>query len=823
MIQRPLQLAILALLAAGANAQVSLKGRVVDEDGAPLARARISARLAVPTLRTLETAIETGPTGTFVLDLPEPGRYLVSVQRTGFFQLLDRPIEVGPETQAVTLVLNPNREIFQSVNVGESSSPVDPDQTEREQRLSGTEVNNIPYPASQSFKNSLKLIPGVVEDPAGSVHFHGGAEYQTQYTLDGFDITDPITGRFNTTLAVEGIRSVNVLSSGESAQYGRGSAGVMAVRIENGTDQFHFTATNFIPGFDTRNGFRPGDWSPRAGFSGPLYKGRAWFSDSITGGYNSGIVTGLPRGQNTNSSWSAGNLFHSQVNLTQSNIVFGDFLTNFASQAHSGLGPLDPITTTSSRHSNEFLGAVKDSQAWRSGAYVEVGMAFHRVYHQSTPQGSSPYIISPEGRSGDYFVNSQEHGGDKQVFANFFPPVLHWAGRHQLQTGVDFQRLDYTGAFRRTSYEIIGLDGLPEFETSFGAPSNFHLANSEAATYIQDHWTPIKPLAIDAGLRQDWDQLTGRTVVAPRIAMAWSPFKDARTKLLGGYAVIYDPSNLATFALPSDQQPITTPFSPAGVPGTPYMTTFLPGHDLQLPRSVQLSAGVEHDFGHGLYATADWLRKRGSDGFVYAPVNGTQPISEQQYYPGAEGGGEYMLSNLRRDRYDEYAVTLRQLLPNQYEWMVSYVHSSAVSNAVLDINIDQTLQVSNNFGPVPWDTPNRILSEGYLPVHFKDWAIAYLADWRTGFPFSVVNPANQVIGAVDSQRYGSNFDVNLHVERRFVIFRYRLAIRVGVNNLTDHRNATAVNNVLGAPNFLRFYGDEGRHAVVRIRMFGRVK
>ncbi len=249
----------------------------------------------------------------------------------------------------------------------------------------------------------------------------------------------------------------------------------MSVRVENGTDQYHFTATNFIPGIDTRNGFTLGAWSPRAGFWGPLKKGRAWFSDSITGGYNNGIVTGLPRGQNNNSSWSAGNLFHSQVNLTQSNILFSNFLSNFTSQAHSGLGVLDPLPTTSSRHSDEWLVAVKDSQAWRSGAYVEFGMAFQRVFHQSTPQGSAPYIISPEGRSGNYFVNSREHGGRKQAFGNFFPPVLRWAGRHQLQTGIDYQRLDYTASFHRTGYEIVGLDGLPEFDTTFFGPGNFHL------------------------------------------------------------------------------------------------------------------------------------------------------------------------------------------------------------------------------------------------------------------------------------------------------------------------------------------------------------
>lgn len=820
------RLAIIALLTAGTlYAQAVLGGKVVDENGAPLAHARISAQKNGGPAQTAET----GPTGTFQLDLPTMGRYLVTVQRTGYFQLSDRPVDVSQVAQEVTLVLNVNREVFQSVDVGESSSPVDPAETNREQRLSGTEVNDIPYPATQSFKNSLKLIPGVIEDPSAGVHFHGGAEYQTQYTLDGFDITDPITGRFNTTLAVEGIRSVDVVSSRETAQYGRGSAGTMAVRIDNGTDEYHFTATNFIPGIDTRNGFSLGAWSPRAGFSGPLKKGRAWFSDSITGGYSNGFVSGLPKGQNTNSGWSAGNLFHTQVNLTDSNILFGDILTNFTSQAHSGLGPLDPIATTSSRHSNELLGAVKDSQAWRSGAYVEFGVAFDRVFHQSTPQGSEPYIISPEGRSGNYFEYSHEHGDRKQLFLNFFPPVIHWAGRHQLQAGTDFQRLDYSADFRRTSFEVLGLNGLPEFVTDFAGPGSLHLPNSAEATYLNDHWTILKPLTADIGVRQDFDQLTHRSVAAPRLAMAWSPLKNAQTKLVAGYSVIYDAANLSIFAQPLDQQAVTTPYSPAGTPGTPFSTVFLPGHDLHLPRYGQVSAGVEHDFGHGLYSTFDWLRKRGRDGFVYAPEGSTMPIVVQPIYPGAESGGTYVLSNLRRDRYDEYALTIRQSLPEQYEWLVSYVRSHAVSNAVLDINVDQTLQISNNFGPVPWDAPNRFLSEGYLParlpfhVTFKNWAIAYLFDWRTGFPFSVVNPANQVVGPVDGLRFGSTLDLNLHVERRFELFRYRWAIRVGANNLTDHRNATAVNNVLGSPNYLTYYGTEGRHFVVRIRLFGRVK
>jgi hypothetical protein len=122
---------------------------------------------------------------------------------------------------------------------------------------------------------------------------------------------------------------------------------------------------------------------------------------------------------------------------------------------------------------------------------------------------------------------------------------------------------------------------------------------------------------------------------------------------------------------------------------------------------------------------------------------------------------------------------------------------------------------------MPWDAPNRVLGWGYFPLPFKNWAVAFLADYRTGFPFAVTSDSGMVVGPVDGHRYPSNFDLNLAIERRFTFAGYRLAIRAGANNLTGHRNPTAVNSVIGAPQYLQFFGDEGRHFVLRIRVFGR--
>src|ERR1035441_4555584 len=89
---------------------------------------------------------------------------------------------------------------------------------------------STPSPASHSLRNAMKLMPGVVQDPTGGLHFQGGAEYQTRYTLDGFDITDPIDGRYSTRLAVEGVRSLDLVDSRESPNVGNGSAGTLAIQ-----------------------------------------------------------------------------------------------------------------------------------------------------------------------------------------------------------------------------------------------------------------------------------------------------------------------------------------------------------------------------------------------------------------------------------------------------------------------------------------------------------------------------------------------------------------------------------------------------------------
>jgi hypothetical protein len=440
------------------TAQIELTGRVVNETEAPVAGARVTVRTGDTAAAVNFWLAQTEPNGTFKIILPAHGYYQVSVEREGYYELKNQPVEAAA-SRNITLVINTLREVFQSVDVKEAPSPVNIDQNQNQEHLTGTEVNDVPYASSHNLRSSITLLPGVVQDQVGGLHFNGSSENQILYLLNGFNVADPITGQFHTILGVEGVRSMDFSSGRYSPEFGKGSAGVLAIRTDSGSDAFHYTATDFFPGVNLNEGVRFGDWYPRVGVSGPIVAGRAWFADNFDSEYNQSVVPGLPTGQNTRTSWAGSNLLHTQVNITPTNILFGDFLFNIENQTHYGLAPLDPVSTTQRTRGREYFGSLKDQIYLGHGALVEFGYAHNYFADIEAPMGNGIYILTPEGRGGSYFVTSTQTAARDQFLADGYIPPFHFLGTHQIKAGFDGDHLSYSGNFLRTGYELIGLSG----------------------------------------------------------------------------------------------------------------------------------------------------------------------------------------------------------------------------------------------------------------------------------------------------------------------------------------------------------------------------
>ncbi len=800
--------ALIVISISSARAEVILSGRVTDENNAAISGAKVTVASAAATAEAASDG-----TGAFHLHLPSPGDYKLNAVREGFFQVKDRPLTVAGPEQTVNLVLQPAGEVYGSMKVVASPPGIDFSTTNPEHEITGNQILEVPYPSNNNLTSAIRILPNSIQDNSGAIHIDGGGQDQVMYTLNGFNISDPLNGQLNTRLSVDSVRTLEVTSGPLAAEFGKDSAGTMALRTITGDDKFRYSSTNFIPGVTEQKGVALKDWNPRFNLAGPLSKGRAWFSDSLQVEYIKNIVPDLPKGQDRTNSWRFNNLLNGQFSLTPSNVLTVGLLTNYWFAPKTGLGVLTPPSTTVDQRQRQSFYYIRDQIYFHSGALIEFGYAGNQTFGRQIPQGDGLLLITPNGRLGNNYVDATRKGGRQQAIGNAFLPTFNWLGRHQIKTGVDLDRVTYSQDISRTGFENFRVDNTPYNTVLFAGSGVLSKSTFEASSYIQDTWNAPHNLLFEIGLRQDWNQLLHNSNVAPRFGFAWAPRGSKSFRISSGYGIIYELPSLRLFTRPQDQYSLTTTYDPNGNPiGAPLPTFFVigPWH-LSTPQYRNFSAAVEKDLPARLFARIGYLNKRGSNGLTY----GT-PIA-------TPSGSFYALTNSRRDSYDSVEFTIRQSIRDRFEWLVSYVRSRSLSNSVLDLTTDYPVLITNNSGRMPWDSPSRFMTWGYLPLPRRNWSVAYLFEYHDGFPFTIQNDEGQQVGGLDSRRLPVFLELDLSVERRFQLRGSFWALRAGVNNVTGRRNPSDVNNNIASPHFLAYYGGQGRTLNLRVRWLGKVE
>ncbi len=814
---------ILLLYGVVSLAQVAVSGRVVDETGAAVAGARVELRAAAGG-GALTTSSD--PAGNFGLRLPAAGEYGIRAERQGFYLYQQASQRFDDGATEITVTLNHEQEFSDRIDVTASPPAIDPAQPSDRKELDNTEIQSVPYPAQQDYRNALPMVDGVVQDNQGRAHFNGGDANQTSYSLDGFNIADPVTGGLDTRMNIDSIQSMQVTTSRFSAENGRGSSGQLDLRTKMGDDRWRFGGTNFIPGIASDGGWHVNKWTPRLELSGPIAKGRAWFYNGIDAFYSNDTVPGLPRGANRTSGLTGSDLTRFQVNLTPANILTGSFLFDLDDATRSGLSFLTPVEATVNRRHQMFMSTVHD-QAYFNGALLEAGFADSRGVLRYLPQGDQLFEITPSGDVGNYFENLDRHYYRQQWVANVFMPTWRFLGTHQLKIGIDFEREAFHERDLLNDYEVVRADGsVARYVTFAGSPFEGH-KNFEGAQYVQDAWTPAEGWTIAGGLRTEWNEVVRALEVAPRLATAWSPRGLHGTKFSAGWGVYYDTINLGLITHPADQVSLST-FYPldGGTPEGPVPTSLAVNeHAIEAPFVRTASASVEQKLPHEFYLRSGFTHRAGEHGLVFEPP--AQAVEQ-----GFAQGAVFQLSNARRDWYNAADVSLRHTFAARFEWFAGYTRSSARSNAAVDFSLQNPIFGPQGPGPYPWDTTNRFHTWGWAPLP-KNWlpsrlrfllrntAAQYLVEYRTGFPFGVVDEDGFMVGPPDSMRFPYYFNINLAFERQFRALHYLWAWRFGFDNLTNNGNPNVVNNVTGTPQFLTYGRGQARAVNMRLRMLGR--
>lgn len=286
----------------------SIRGRVSDPHGTPIAGAKVNAFNSATGLTRSAT---TSDDGSYVFAELPAGEYTVTAEAASLSPVAQNVIvNVGADTTANFDLTEIQKRIEQLTVSGETAPVVEETRDVLGEVVERKLVTQLPL-NGRDFGKLVALVPGVTVEPAGvagtqfgfgQFNINGNRDRSNNYTLDGTDNNDPffnnsalnqvgITGAPATLLPIDAIQEFN-LQSNFAAEYGRNSGSVVNIITRSGTNQLHGSAFEFLrnSALDARNYFNT---EPRktsfqnnqfgGSLGGPIVKDRLFFFGAYEG------------------------------------------------------------------------------------------------------------------------------------------------------------------------------------------------------------------------------------------------------------------------------------------------------------------------------------------------------------------------------------------------------------------------------------------------------------------------------------------------------------------------------------------------------------
>ncbi len=271
---RLLPFLLLLLTATGALAQGRIVGVVKDNTGETLP----GANLVV--VGTSQGAVSDAD-GNYVIAGLRAGAYNVQITYIGYESKLFTAIRVrdGADTRLdVTLSETGLDAIDEVVVVGERPL-VDVEASTSSSTVTREQIEAAPVRGVQGVVGSQQ---GVTLDPTG-LYIRGGRASETGFIVDGVSAKDPLSGTgFGLDLGSNSFAEVEVTTGGAGADVGDVTSGVVSVRTQEGTDEFHGSFAHKRDDFgfnaDAHSNFRASLYE--GSFGGPILRKKLRFFTS---------------------------------------------------------------------------------------------------------------------------------------------------------------------------------------------------------------------------------------------------------------------------------------------------------------------------------------------------------------------------------------------------------------------------------------------------------------------------------------------------------------------------------------------------------------
>ncbi|MFC1851893.1 carboxypeptidase regulatory-like domain-containing protein, partial [candidate division CSSED10-310 bacterium] len=788
----------------------SLEGRVTAEN---VAISNVSvvlegAHLIGKTRNTVTTA-----TGQFRFLGLDPGQYQLVINHPHFEKVQHQVTIIMDRVTRHNILMTP---VGEEMEITVLAEPAQKGGSAPGTVINAEELDTMPL-QNNRYQDILPLLPEITGDSDSGFHSIGSRNRQISFLIDGENTTDPVTGTFGFNIPLDAVASMEVSSFGYSAEYGQGQGGIINLVTGSGTNEWTGSFYSFAPvlDYDGLDIMGIQSWNPGFQVSGPLFNDLFRLNFAFEYRWSENRVEELPPGENRSQRQGYDAFIGLQFRHRARHFIKITAVTFPLWINDRYLAFNRPQETTVNYTQNGYALSMMVRSILNPTLSLESRFKYHHIYLMSHPQGGDPFEVHPAGYQGNYY-NDQERWSNRPGIGVILSKHISWAGLHNIRTGFQIERTDYLQYYANNDILYYNKDKELYQSYSYRGPTEFSHHRNHYAFFIQDDHELSPRITIYAGLRMDHDQAFNNTDWAPRTGVLFKPFSRNSTIIRAGWGRFYDEIPLQAAAYEDFPTQYETLFDEetGEIIQQPSPTVTILDRSLRTPYGDQWYILWEQRWWPTLKTMVRYLTKQGFQ--ELQDISIIEP-DEEEYIDQ-----KLMLTNANRSEYHSVTLGLDLSLFRQAYLSLSYTWSSAYGDGADWITAEgdspDPKQREKEWAPLPWDTPHRLISQFRVPLFWKMNMNAIL-EYRTGYPYSIVNEKQEITGSKNSHRFPDYFRLDVLVARRFPFSKkFDVLAQGGAVNLTNHNNPEYIQNNMDAQDFGHFYGSDDISLQLQLRL-----
>ncbi len=740
----------------------TVRGRVLDESGGPLAGVAITGR----SLRTGVTrATTTDASGVYLMAELPVGEWEFTAALSGLTTEVRTGVKLLVGQQAMIdfgLKVSP---VAETVTVQAEVPIVETTKSAIGATITTRQIDELPLP-ERSFTSLAFLAPGITQSTTEATDIAGAGSSGSSNTflIDGFSNDQDVLGDDRGDYSPDAIGEYEVQSASYSAEYGQASGAIINVLTRSGGNDPHFRVSTYYrddalnasdafartdPVTGEKNAAPLTQWILSTTAGGALVKDKLFGFGSFeyTDRNETAIVSVDPAlladlGLSTETT-APNDLTEPRVVVkldfhpTSSQTLMGRFRLDNPKTSNELVGGVFTVETGFTLNENNTDYAVSHSWIFSPQAFNEARFQYARQSNDALEVNcpGCAFEIRPSVISGKASNFPQSFTENRYQFLD----SVGWSllggkgGDHYLKTGVDYSHIQIDAFVPQT------FDGLFIFQTDapFNAADpttypflyqqgsgdpNFDISNNIVAVYLQDQWTVLPNLTLNLGLRWDYeDQLYVKddwNNVAPRLHFAWDPFRDGKTSVRGGFGMYYDQIMLNVPLIAALFEPGRFENQTILFPG--YPDPLVGGVQIPLPLPPDISVvdpnavtpyknlgslGFQRQLTPDLAASIDFVYARGYHLLLLRDANA--PIAGVR--PDPDTGFSFAIETRGQSEYEAMLIGLQKRFGQSFSANLAYSLASLKTTSDSHRTfVSDAYDVNSDFGPSDNDVRNTL-------------------------------------------------------------------------------------------------------------------